>query len=71
MQISLQNRIISDLEEKITGLKRVLNETIEKNSDAVYDLKDLKLSLEELSGDNVDHSTEKMLVMASEWEDVK
>ena len=69
--ISSQDQIIAALEEKITHLKTVLQETIEKHSDAAYNLKDLKLFLDELSGDQFDKSSEKMLVMASEWEDVK
>ena len=72
MRIDIQDRIIVKLEEKITSLKTVLEETIEKHSDAEYDLKDLKLVLEELSGNQYppSDSDEKMLVMASEWEDV-
>ena len=70
MRMDLQDRIIVELEEKISCLKTVLEETIEKHSDAAYDLKDLKLALEDLSGDKFDPSSEKMLVMASEWEDV-
>ena len=69
MQISPQDRIIDELEEKITGLKVVLQKTIIKHSDAEYDLKDLKIALEKLSGDQFDHS--KNLIMANEWEDVK
>ena len=69
MQISLQDRIIADLEKKITDLKAILEETIVKHSDAEYDLKDLKFSLEELSDDKFDNSSDKMLVMANEWED--
>ena len=49
----------------------VLKETIEKNSDAAYNLMDLKLSLEELSGDKFGTSSDKMLVMASEWKNVE
>ena len=71
MNISFQDRIITELEEKITGLKTVLEETIEKHSDAAYDLKDLKLALEDLSSNKFDPSSENMLVMASEWEDVE
>ena len=71
MQIRPQDQIIAELEEKITHLKVVLEEKIVKHSDAVYDLKDLKLTLEELSGDKYRHSAEKMLVMASEWEDME
>ena len=41
-----------------------------KHSDAEYDLKDLKLVLEDLSVDKFNCSPEKMLVMANEWEDV-
>ena len=71
MQISPQDQIIAELEEKITHLKVVLEEEIVKHSDAAYDLKDLKLTLEELSGNKYKNSSEKMLVMASEWEDIK
>tara|TARA_B100001964_G_C13740027_1_gene382671 strand:- start:12 stop:227 length:216 start_codon:yes stop_codon:yes gene_type:complete len=71
MRISNQDQIITVLEEKIVLLKTILEETIEKHSDAAYDLKDLKLSLKELSGDKFDTSSEKMLVMASEWEDAE
>ena len=70
MQIRPQDQIIAELEEKITHLKVVLEEKMEKHSDAAYDLKDLKLTLEELSGDKYRKSSEKMLVMASEWEDM-
>ena len=71
MQISPQDQIIAELEETITHLKVVLEEQIVKHSDAVYDLKDLKLTLEELSGKKYRNSSEKMLVMASEWEDIE
>ena len=47
MQISTQDQIITELEEKILHLKAVLEEKIVKHSDAEYDLKDLKISLEE------------------------
>ena len=70
MQISPKDSIIVALEEKITRLRSVLEETIVKHSDAEYDLKDLKLSLEKLSGDKFEDSREKMLVMANEWKDV-
>ena len=70
MKISPQDSIIASLEEKITRLRSVLEETIVKHSDAEYDLKDLKLSLEKLSGDKFEDSREKMLVMANEWKDV-
>ena len=71
MHISPQDQMIAELEEKISHLKVVLEEKIVKHSDAAYDLKDLKLSLEELSGDKYRHSSEKMLVMPSEWEDME
>ena len=71
MHISPQDQIIAELEEKISHLKVVLEEKIVKHSDAAYDLKDLKLTLEELSGDKYRHSSEKMLVMANEWEDIE
>ena len=66
-----QDQIIAELEEKIIHLKVVLEEKIVKHSDAAYDLKDLKLILEKLSGDKYRNYSEKMLVMANEWEDVK
>ena len=69
MENDPQDRIIAELEKKITDLKAILEETIVKHSDAEYDLKDLKVSLEALSGDKFDNSSDKMLVMASEWED--
>jgi len=71
MNINLQNQIITALEEKITSLKTVLEETIERHSDAAYDLKDLRLSLDELNEDKFNPTSENMLVMANEWEDVK
>ena len=71
MQINLQERIIAELEEKITGLKTILEETIVKHSDAAYDLKDLKLVLEDLSDNESNHSSEKMLVMANDWENIE
>ena len=69
MENNPQDRIIADLGKKISDLKAILEETIVKHSDAEYDLKDLKIALEKLSGDQFDHS--KNLVMANEWEDVK
>ena len=64
-----QDKIIANLEEKITQLKSVLSEVIEKHSDAKYDLEDLKLALEDINEKN-ESVKEKMLVMANEWEDV-
>jgi len=69
MVFSHQDRIIDELENKIAQLKILLEETIIKHSDAEYELKDLKHALENLSGDEIDNCSEKMLVMASEWED--
>ena len=71
MQIRPQDQIITELEEKITHLKVVLEEKIVKHSDAAYDLKDLKHTLEKLSSDKYRNYSEKMLVMASEWEDIE
>ena len=71
MQKRFLDQIIAELEKKITHLKVVLEEKIVKHSDAEYDLKDLKLTLEKLSGDRYRNSSEKMLVMASEWEDIE
>ena len=70
MNVGSQERIIDVLDEKITQLKNILEEPIVKHSDAEYDLKDLKQTLKEINGDKVDNSSEKMLVMANEWEDV-
>ena len=70
MRMDLQDRIIGELEEKFSSLKTVLEETIEKHSDAAYDLKDLKLVLEELRDNQFLPSDEKMLVMASEWKEI-
>ena len=71
MRINPQDQMITMLEAKISELKVVLEVTIEKHSDAAYDLKDLRLALEELNGDKFDPTSEKMLVMASEWEDME
>ena len=71
MHISPQDQIIAELEEKISHLKVVLEEKIVKHSDAAYDLKDLKITLEKLIGDKYRNSSEKMLVMANEWEDIE
>ena len=71
MGINPQDQMITILEDKIAKLKVVLETTIEKHSDAAYDLKDLRLSLDELNEDKFDPTSEKMLVMANEWEDVK
>jgi len=69
MQTNSQDQIIAKLEEKITHLKTVLEEVIEKHSDAKYDLIELKLALEGISEKN-ESAKEKMLVMASEWEEI-
>ena len=71
MQKSPQDQIIAELEEIITHLKVVLEEKIVKHSDAAYDLKDLKLTLENLSSNKDRDYSEKMLVMASEWENIE
>ena len=69
MRENMQDRIMTELEEKIDHLKVILKETIEKNSDAKYELKDLKLALEKLSENQFINPSKKMLFMASEWED--
>ena len=48
MKENIQADIFKILDEKIDGLKLVLDETIEKHSDAAFDLKDLKQALEDL-----------------------
>jgi len=71
MGINPQDQMITILEDKIAKLKVVLETTIEKHSDAAYDLKDLKDVLEKLIEDKSNYSSDKMLVMANEWEDVQ
>ena len=71
MRINPQDQMITMLEDKISKLKVVLETTIEKHSDAAYDLKDLKDVLEKLIEEKSNYSSEKMLVMANEWEDVQ
>ena len=65
----MQDRIMTELEEKINHLKDILAETIEKNSDTKFELIDLKLALEQLSENQFVNPSKKMLFMASEWED--
>ena len=69
MRENLQDQIMTELEEKIEHLKAILQETIEKNSDAKFELADLKLALEQLNENQIVESSKKMLFMASEWED--
>mgnify|MGYP001220572975 CR=1 FL=1 len=69
MRVSSQERIIAELEEKFSGLIAILEETIIKHSDAAYDLKDLKVSLEDLCVEKFDNNPEKLLVTASECEE--
>ena len=64
-----QDRIIKELDEKINYLKKVLEETIVKHSDAEYDLNDLKIALESLNKNEYDSSSKKMLVTSNEWDD--
>ena len=64
-----QNKILKILDDKITDLKVILNETMEKHSDAAYDLKDLRDSLYDLENKRNDIVSNQMLVM--ELEDKK
>jgi hypothetical protein len=43
MKENRQDRIMKELDEKINSLKKVLEETIVKHSDAEYDLNDMAL----------------------------
>jgi len=66
MKENIQADIFKILDEKIDGLKLVLDETIEKHSDAAFDLKDLKQALENLEQKKNNVLTDSMLVMAPE-----
>ncbi len=66
MKENIQADIFKILDEKIDGLKLVLDETIEKHSDAAFDLKDLKQALEDLEQKKNNVLTDSMLVMAPE-----
>ena len=69
MKENHQDRIMKELDEKINSLKKVLEETIVKHSDAEYDLNDLKIALESLNKKEYDSSSKKMLVTSNEWDD--
>ena len=74
MKENIQADIFKILDEKIDGLKLVLDETIEKHSDAAFDLKDLKQALENLEQKKNNVLTDSMLVMAPEdkkWDYLK
>ena len=66
MKENIQADIFKILDEKIDGLKLVLDETIEKHSDAAFDLKDLKQTLENLEKKKNNVLSDSMLVMAPE-----
>ena len=68
MKENIQADIFKILDEKIDGLKLVLDETIEKHSDAAYDLKDLKQALDNLEQKKNNVLSDSMLVMATEDE---
>jgi len=66
MKENIQADIFKILNEKIDGLKLVLNETIDKHSDVAYDLKDLKQALDDLEQKKNNVLSDSMLVMAPE-----
>ena len=68
MKENIQADIFKILDEKIDGLKLVLDQTIEKHSDAAYDLKDLKQALDALEQKKNNVLSDSMLVMATEDE---
>ena len=68
MKENIQADIFKILDEKIDDLKLVLDETIEKHSDAAYDLKDLKQALDALEQKKNNVLSDSMLVMATEDE---
>ena len=68
MKENIQADIFKILDEKIDDLKLVLDETIEKHSDAAYDLKDLKQALDALEQKKNNVLSDNMLVMAPEDE---
>ena len=61
-----QNNILKILDDKITDLKVILNETMAKHSDAAYDLKDLRDSLYDLENKKNNIISNQMLVMELE-----
>ena len=68
MKENVQADIFKILDEKIDGLKLVLDQAIEKHSDAAYDLKDLKQALDALEQKKNNVLSDSMLVMATEDE---
>jgi hypothetical protein len=68
MKENVQNKILKILNDKIDGLKSVLEETIVKHSDAAYDLKDLKNALNDLENKKNDIFSKQMLVISAEDE---
>ena len=66
MKENVQGDIFKILDEKTDGLKLVLDETIEKYSDAAFDLKDLKQALDDLEQKKNSALSNSMLVMAPE-----
>ena len=68
MKENIQADIFKILDEKIDGLKLVLDQTIERHSDAAYDLKDLKQALDALEQKKNNVLSDSMLVMATEDE---
>ncbi len=68
MKDNVQNKILKILDDKIDGLKSVLEETIVRHSDAAFDLKDLKKALDDLEKKKNDILSKKMFVVSAEDE---
>ena len=68
MKEDVQNKILKILDDKIDGLRSVLEEEIVKHSDAAYDLKDLKKVINDLENKKKDIFSKQMLVVSVEDE---
>tara|TARA_Y100000590_G_scaffold442828_1_gene571441 strand:- start:1892 stop:2101 length:210 start_codon:yes stop_codon:yes gene_type:complete len=64
----VQNKILKILDDKIDGLKSVLEQTIVRHSDAAFDLKDLKKALDDLEKKKNNIFSKTMFVVSAENE---
>ncbi len=68
MKDDVQNKILKILDDKIDGLKSVLEQTIVRHSDAAFDLKDLKKALDDLEKKKNNIFSKTMFVVSAENE---
>ena len=66
MKEDAQNKILKILDDKIDGLRSVLEQTIVRHSDAAFDLKDLQNALDDLENKKNDIFSKKMFVVPVE-----